>query len=108
MSIAEEIKVLTLEYTNLNRENQRLRSQMGKLEQKIAELKKKQSLQMPSVTDHAILRLAERKYGLNVEQLKDEILCKEVKEAISVGAKKLKLNGMEYIMNNGLVVTVIC
>ena len=44
---------------------------------------------------------------MNVQQLKDEILCKEVKEAIKVGAKRIKINGMEYLLNNGLVVTVL-
>ncbi len=107
MSIAEKIKVLTLEYTELNRENQKMRARLGKLQDDIAKLKQKQALDMPSVTDHALLRLAERKYGVNVQQLKDEILCKEVKEAIKVGAKRIKINGMEYVLNNGLVVTVL-
>lgn len=107
MSLAEEIKVATLEYTNLNRENQKIRSAMKKLQDKIAKLKKKQQDNMPSVTDHAILRLAERKYGLNVEKLKEELLCDVVRSAMKAGATRVKHDGMEFVLKDGLVLTVI-
>lgn len=107
MSLAEEIKVLTVEYTGLNRENQKIRAQMSRIQEKIKKLKKQQHDEKPSVTDHAILRLAERKYGLNVDKLKEEILCDVVRAALKVGATKVKHNGLEFIMKDGLVVTVI-
>lgn len=107
MSITEEIKVLTLDYTNLNRENQKIRAKMEKLQTQIRLLKKRQSDEMPSVTDHAILRLAERKYGLNVEQLKKELLSEPIRQALRVGATRIKHDRMEYILKDGLVVTVI-
>ena len=107
MNLTEQIKVLTLEYTDLNRENQKLRAKMANLEQKIKSLKKKQAEDMPSVTDHAILRLAERKYGLKIEDLKEEILSEPVRNAIKMGAKRIRHNGMEFVLNDGLVVTVL-
>lgn len=107
MSLAEELKVKKLEFDTLNKEHQKICSKLAKLNGEIKQIKSKMAINSPSVTDHAVLRMLERKYGIDTDKIRDEILCPQVCDAIKVGAKKLKLDGIEYILNDGLVVTII-
>lgn len=107
MSLAEELKVKTAEYSLLCKEKAKLGSKMAKLNTEITNIKSQLAVRSPSVTDHAILRLLERKYGIDIDKIKQEILCPEVMSALKVGAKKLKHGGMEYILDKGLVITII-
>ncbi len=61
----------------------------------------------PKLSDHAVLRFAERKYGLDVAKLKAEMLTPDVKAAIMMGAKKVRLDGIDfYVAPDGTVQTV--
>lgn len=58
------------------------------------------------VTDHAVLRWLERFGYVDVERVRKQIHC-ETKEALNSGATKLRINGVEYRMGNGVVTTLI-
>lgn len=61
----------------------------------------------PKVSDHAVLRYLERKYNLNVKDIKQEMLTKEVRQAIKVGATRVFIDGVQYcIAENGTIQTV--
>lgn len=58
------------------------------------------------VTDHAVLRWLERHSFVDVEAVREQIF-KETHEALKSGATKLSVNGTEYRMKDGVVVTLI-
>lgn len=58
------------------------------------------------VTDHAVLRYLERHGYVDVEAARRQIFA-ECQEALNSGATKLQINGTEYRMENGVVITVI-
>lgn len=59
------------------------------------------------VSDHAILRLIERKYNIDVEELRREILQPTVVAALRMGAKGIVHEGLEYVLANKTVITII-
>lgn len=58
------------------------------------------------VTDHAVLRWLERHAHVDVEGIRRQIY-EEAREALSAGASTLTINGTEYRMTGGVVVTLI-
>lgn len=58
-----------------------------------------------AVSDHAILRFLERKYNLDVSSIREGILTKDVKTAIEKGATKFKVDGIDFIIKNNVIVT---
>lgn len=58
------------------------------------------------VTDHAVLRWIECHGFVDVEAVRAQIF-KETHEALKSGATKLSVNGTEYRMKDGVVVTMI-
>ena len=58
------------------------------------------------VTDHAVLRWLERHGHVNVEAVRRQIF-EEAREAPRAGASCLTINGTEYRMEGGVVITVI-
>lgn len=60
----------------------------------------------PPVTDHAVLRWLERFAHVDVEAIRRRI-HEETREAAHSGATRLTINGTEYRMENGVVVTLI-
>lgn len=58
------------------------------------------------VTDHAILRWLERHSFVDVEAIREQIF-KETHEALKSGASKVAINGTEYRIKDGVVVTLI-
>lgn len=58
------------------------------------------------VTDHAVLRWIERLGHVDVEEIRKQIYS-ETFEALKSGATRLEINGTQYRMKNGVVVTLI-
>lgn len=60
----------------------------------------------PTVSDHALLRWLERRYGFDVaaERRKIEALCDT---AIRAGAKVVKVEGVQFVIKNGRVITTL-
>ncbi len=58
------------------------------------------------VTDHAVLRWLERNSVVEVEAIRAQIYS-ECREALNCGAKRLRVNGTDYRMRGGKVVTLI-
>lgn len=62
----------------------------------------------PRVSDHALLRYMERKRGLNLDDLRAEIMCEEVTGAIRAGAHMIKMDGMKFLISkDGCITTVL-
>jgi len=58
------------------------------------------------VTDHAVLRWLERHGFVDVEAVRVQIF-NETREALKSGASKVQINGTEYRIKDGVVVTMI-
>lgn len=58
------------------------------------------------VTDHAVLRWIERHGFVDVEAIRERIYT-ETREALKSGATRLTINGTEYRMDKGVVVTLV-
>ena len=61
------------------------------------------------ISDHAIVRYLERKYELDIEQVKSMILPDNVAEKIRTlgeSCRKYPVNGFNVVIRNGVIVTV--
>jgi hypothetical protein len=60
----------------------------------------------PSVSDHAVLRWLERRYGFDVEGERKKIdgFCDA---ALRAGAKVVKVEGVQFVLKNGRVITTL-
>ena len=63
-------------------------------------------MKQPRFSDHAVLRYIERVYGVDIEGLRRELFTPMLKEACRIGASGLVDNGIEYKIEDGVVVTV--
>jgi len=61
---------------------------------------------LPRVSDHAVLRWLERHYGFDIEAERKRIDA-IAGPAIQVGATRIKLEGVHFVIVNGRVVTTI-
>lgn len=60
----------------------------------------------PRVSDHAVLRFLQRKYGLDVEAVRAKIDAL-AGPAIDAGALTLKVDGVSFVLRGGRVVTTL-
>ena len=58
------------------------------------------------VTDRAVLRWLELHGFVDVEAVREQIY-RETREALNSGASKVKVNGTQYRMKGGVVVTLV-
>lgn len=61
---------------------------------------------LPPVSDHAVLRYAERICGLDVDGLRERI-WQQARSAAGMGAEKTTVNGITFVIQKGVVVTVV-
>lgn len=60
-----------------------------------------------SVTDHAVLRYIERVMGVDIELVRATIAAiPGLQAAVGAGATSFALNGIQFIIKNGVVATV--
>ncbi len=59
------------------------------------------------VSDHALVRYLERRYKLHTDELRAEILTPDRVAAIKAGASRISCKGFDFVVKNGVVVTVI-
>jgi hypothetical protein len=97
VQIGSELKLL------LDRQGE-VQKKLRKIIQQLSALKIKE----PTVTDHAVLRYLERFRGINLEEIREEILTDERKEMIlELGTIKLPLGeNHRIIVKDGVVVTI--
>ena len=80
----------------------RLEKERTELTEKLNEDKK-----TPGVSDHALLRYIERKYQVDMQTLRDEILTPDRMTAIKLGANSIKVEGLTFTISNGCVTTCV-
>lgn len=87
-------------------EAQRIRSRLGQI---TAELERRAAndAMVPTISDHALLRYIERVCGVNVEDLKAELLTDAVVLAIKSGASAVKSPVGTMVIKGSTVVTFL-
>lgn len=87
-------------------EAQRVRSRLGQID---TELRKREAhdAMVPTISDHALLRYIERVCGVNVEDLKAELLTDAVVMAIKAGASAVKSPVGTMVIKGSTVVTFL-
>lgn len=88
--------------SNLDRQRDRLRNRLSQIRSEIAQLCEK-----PRISDHAVIRYLERKYGFNFEHIRDEMLTPTVRSAMEAGAEGVKINGGTLKIKGRTVTTFI-
>ena len=79
-----------------------LSSERDQLKQRLQELKGR-----PVVSDHALVRYLERKYGFDSEAVRKEMLTPEVETAVRAGAAGCKSHGGTFKFRGMTVTTFI-
>ena len=104
------------ELLRLKGEQQVIRNQASETDKRLSRLNNEKALietQLgriqgdPEVTDHAIIRYLERKYGFDVDAIRQEIMTPELKSAIKAGAAGWKVEGGTFKIVGAKVVTFI-
>ena len=58
------------------------------------------------ISDHALVRYIERVLGMDVNAMKEFMMCDLLENAIKLKAKQLTINGFVYVINDGIVATI--
>lgn len=98
----KELPILENEVATAQRKLAGLKAEMLELTLKLN--KPKEGI---TVSDHALIRYLERKFKLDVESLKKEILTPEREAAIKMGATKIKAEGIDFVVKNNTIVTSV-
>ena len=115
-AIHERIADLDTRIESLKTEAAPLREQIGnidrqktKLEGQRAELRKQLAVmdEKPRVSDHAVVRYLERKYGFNFEDVRSEMLTPVVIQAMNAGVAGVKFNGGTVKLKGKTVTTYV-
>ena len=93
----------------LRSERAELANRMNMTRQSLAAACKRESAgpNKPRVSAHALLRYLERNKGLDVRAIEDEILTPSAMAAIQAGASGIKQGGCEFVIKDGVIVTVL-
>lgn len=78
-------------------------NKVNKLQEQIISLEQKKSL---TVTDHAVLRYIERVMGINLENIREEILMQTESLYDKLGDGKYPIEGGRAVITNSTVVTI--
>ena len=63
--------------------------------------------QQPHISDHALVRILERVYGIDIAALKRKVLSDQDRIFIGLGATKIKKGRHYFVIKGKAVVTVI-
>jgi len=100
--LAEEAKILRGQIGANDKERAILVAEKKSIEDHIRE-----SHEQVIVSDHAVVRYLERKYGFDVDEVRREILTPQVKNAVNVGAAGIKVHGGTFKIAGRTITTFI-
>ncbi len=89
----------------LKHDRQRLLQELQAARQALAA--RLRSPKEPAVSAHALLRYLERVLEIDVKGLERSLLSPDVKAAIRAGATRIAVNGVDLVVKDNVIVTVI-
>lgn len=102
--LSAELKTATIESDAVRRRVSTLRSDIDAIDRLIA-----QGKQSPTITEHAVLRYAERAWGLSLEDVKRAILTPQVVATIqTIGSGRVPIGGgFVAVVKDKVVVSIV-
>lgn len=61
----------------------------------------------PKVTDHALIRYIERKYQIDMDDIRADFDIAPIKQAIRAGAPMVAFGGLRFVLRGAKVITVL-
>ena len=103
--LLQEVEFLDSEQREASRKYSKASTQLGGVLANIEALKEKEVI----VTEHAVLRFLERKFKLDIDEIKTEIFPENVRaQHKALGSGKFPIaNGLKAVIKNNSVVTVV-
>lgn len=118
--LREERAVLVARITEINAEKKPLTARLTVIDQMLTGLRSDPSqvkqakkpapvivTKEPAISDHAVIRYLERRYGFDFSRIKAELLSPTVRRAIEMGARSVKTNGGRFHIKGNVVATFI-
>jgi hypothetical protein len=107
-SAISHIVVMEQDSAGLSARIIKAKSDLNRINQHIATLSARGENKEVRVSDHALLRYIERAMGVDLDEFRAAILTEQNRKAIEfAGDCTIKSNGVEFIVKNRTVVTVI-
>ncbi|MAO03602.1 MAG: hypothetical protein ABGX08_02710 [Citromicrobium sp.] len=108
-ALDEDIAPLKKQFSNLESRRARLANDLGKKKSalKQAQQHAEQAGAKPTVSDHAVIRFLERKYGFCFDDIRQELLTPAVIAAMNAGADGVKTGDGTLKIKGRTVVTFI-
>lgn len=101
-ALKADSKPLREQISNIDRTISKLNGERLECLARLDELKQK-----PRVSDHAVVRYLERKYGFSFEDIRAELLTDAVRGAMDAGADGVRMNGGVLKIKGRTVVTYV-
>lgn len=101
-ALSSESSPIRTQLANLDRQRDKLRNELASVKERIAEMSAK-----ARISDHAVLRYLERKYGFDFENVRGEMLTPYVVAAMDAGVEGVKMNGGTLKIKGRTVTTYI-
>lgn len=107
--LKEELDVLKNKKAQLDKGWLPLRAEAREIDAKIKELESaiKNIKLAPRISDHAMLRYLQRKYKVDFNELRNEILTESVISAINLGASAITVDGFKLMIHDKCVTTIL-
>jgi uncharacterized protein YlxW (UPF0749 family) len=86
-----------------------MQQELSRLELQLKELDKRidDAHRQPRVSDHAVIRYLERKYGFSFDRVRAEILTPDRASAINAGATGISHEGVRFLVRDKTITTVV-
>jgi hypothetical protein len=105
----DELQVVSKDADRLREEVRTAQKALSRAENRRAELVMMLAPKMTCivrVSDHALIRYLERKFNMDIESIRAEILTPDRIAAIKAGAKQIAANGIKFVVKDQTVTTV--
>ena len=101
-ALTSDAKPVREQVANMDRQLSKLRAEREEVAAKLRDMSAK-----PRVSDHAVIRYLERKYGFTFEDIRKELLTDAVRQAMDAGADGIRMNGGVLKIRGRTVVTYV-
>lgn len=99
-ALSAEMRPLREQMSRNDKERARLQAEKKRLEDLLAS-----SRNQITVSDHAVIRYLERRYGFDFEEVRAEILSPAVRTAVNAGAVGVKVTGGTFKIQDRTITT---
>ncbi|MFV3076505.1 hypothetical protein [Niveispirillum fermenti] len=89
----------------LKRDRQLVADELNRTRQALA--KRRVARPEPTVSAHALLRYLERVLEIDLKTMESALLTPTVRQAMQAGATRVTINGVDFVIKDNVIVTVL-